>query len=85
MWGGEVRFPIAQALREIREAEGLSQGELAKRLGLAQAVISQRETYTRPVRTEHLDDYARAFETDVPGLLERLAKQIRTIDARQKE
>jgi transcriptional regulator with XRE-family HTH domain len=76
-----MRFPISTALRTMREQAGLTQGQLAEKLGLHQAVISQREHHTRAITAAQFEDYARAFGLALPVFLERMAKIIRAADA----
>lgn len=75
-----MRFPISTALRTMREQAGLTQGQLAEKLGLHQAVISQREHHTRAITAQQFEDYARAFGLDLPAFLERVAKEVRALE-----
>ncbi|MCK4485445.1 MAG: helix-turn-helix transcriptional regulator [Desulfobacterales bacterium] len=59
----KVSFQAAIAIREAREAAGVTQGELAKLVGSTQSVIS---------RLEDAD-----YEGDTLKILERIAKELK--------
>ena len=62
-------MPIALRVRELREARGWSQRELAARAGLRQATIANIELgHTRGVRFDALERLADALGVD-PALL----------------
>lgn len=75
-----MKFPISSVLRTMREEAGLTQAQLAAKLGLQQAVISQREHHTRAIDVAQFEDYARALGLDLPTFLERVAKKIRSAE-----
>lgn len=58
----EPEYAIRQALIELRHALGLTQGELAQRLGTQQSVISRLERGERMPNLETLLKYARAID-----------------------
>ena len=61
--------PIALRLKELREVNGWSQAELARRSGVNQSVISRLESGdTQSVSFENLERLARAVGCD-PGYL----------------
>ena len=61
--------PIALRLKELREVNGWSQAELARRSGVNQSVISRLESGdTRSVSFENLERLARSVGCD-PGYL----------------
>ena len=60
---------ISEKLKKLRIDHGLSQKELAAKLNIAQASISDYERGIRPVQTTTLAAYARAFQIDMDELL----------------
>jgi putative transcriptional regulator len=60
-------------IRKWRERRGLSQAELAKRVGVRQATISRLETEdSRRIELDVLDALARALRCEPADLLERV-------------
>lgn len=51
---------LVAALKEVRLANGLSQSEVARRMGTTQPVISDLERGGRDSTIKYLQDYARA-------------------------
>lgn len=60
---------ISEKLKNLRIDHGLSQKELAAKLNIAQASISDYERGIRPVQTTTLAAYARAFQINMDELL----------------
>lgn len=58
-----------QALRRIRSAAGLSQGELSRRSGIPQPHISEMERHKRPIGKQSARRLALALEIDYRILL----------------
>lgn len=56
-------------LRELREAKGLNQSQLAELAGLHAATISHLEQGVRDVRMSHAIKLARVFEISVDELI----------------
>ena len=54
------RFELISALIGARQRAGLGQGELAKRMGRSQAVVSRLESAEHSPRIETLIEYAEA-------------------------
>jgi transcriptional regulator with XRE-family HTH domain len=54
-------FPVTMTLADLRQAHRMSQGDIAKALGVDQAVISRRERAGAHVVVSTLQDYARAL------------------------
>lgn len=62
--------PITLRVRELREAKGWSQAELAERAGVRRATVSAIENgLTKGVDFETLEKLARALEVDAGYLL----------------
>jgi transcriptional regulator with XRE-family HTH domain len=59
---------IAARIREARVAAGLTQGQVAKLLGLHRPSVSEIEAGNRSVSAEELVRLAGLFEVDVPWL-----------------
>lgn len=60
---------IGQRLREVREAIGYTQSQVADRLGLHRPTISEIEAGRRAVTTEELYRFAECYATSVSALL----------------
>lgn len=60
---------VASRIKELREQEGLSQGELARIMGISRTAVSEIEAGTRKVSSEELVRIARAFSVTVDYLL----------------
>lgn len=63
------RDHIAAALRQAREAAGLSQGQAARRLGLHRPTVSEIEAGRRRVSAEELKAFADLYRVDVAWIL----------------
>ena len=62
--------PIRLALKEARDAAGLSQAELAARVGVRQATISDLETgKSQRIELGLLDRLGRALEVEAASLI----------------
>lgn len=68
MSNDEQRRAIAQRLRLARETAGLSQGQVAKRLGLQRPSISEMEAGRRRVSAEELATLATLYHVDTAWL-----------------
>lgn len=62
---------LADNIRNARQAENLSQGELAEMLGVHQTYISQVERGTSSLTIARLEQIADVLECSVDGLLGR--------------
>ena len=60
---------LADRLRLAREQAGLSQGQVAKIMGLHRPTISEMEAGRRRVQTEELSRLAKLYHVAVPWLL----------------
>jgi transcriptional regulator with XRE-family HTH domain len=60
---------VGRRIREIRHSQGMSQGELARRLGKAQTVISLYESGSREMGIEELPRIASALEVQMSFLI----------------
>lgn len=66
--------PIAFRIRELREAAGLSQAQLAERAGVRQATVSELETGKSRRLLDVIDKLARALRVEPGELLQRAPK-----------
>lgn len=64
----DARNQIAARLRMAREAAGLSQGQVAKKLGLHRPTISEIEAGRRRVSAEELSAFAESYGIEVGWL-----------------
>lgn len=64
----ERRAEIAVRLREARKAAGLSQGQVARLLGLHRPTVSTMEAGTRRVSAEELAQLAETYDVSVSWL-----------------
>jgi len=62
---GYSEFKIGVILRQAREASGLTQEEVAKRLNTKKSTISRIENHADDVRLSTLRRYAEALGTDL--------------------
>jgi len=60
---------IAERLREAREIAGLSQGQVAKRLGMHRPTISEIEAGRRKVAAEEIDLFASLYDVSVEWIV----------------
>lgn len=60
---------IAERLREAREIAGLSQGQVAKRLGMHRPTISEIEAGRRKVAAEEIDLFAGLYDVSVEWIV----------------
>jgi transcriptional regulator with XRE-family HTH domain len=60
-----LREAIAARLRAAREHAGLSQGQVAKRLGFQRPTISEIEAARRKVAVEELSRFAQIYDVSV--------------------
>ena len=67
---GSVRSAIATRLRAAREQAGLSQGQVAKLLGLQRPSISELEAGRRKVSAEEVTRFADIYNVSVSWLME---------------
>ena len=63
---------IGEKIKEIRREKGITQGELAARLGVSQAMITQYENGTRgPKKFDTVKKIARALDVSADDILGR--------------
>ena len=68
-------------LREVRAATGVTQVELAKRLGVTQGIISKCETGGRRLHVVELRRYLQAQEMDLIEFVKRLDERLAAYSA----
>jgi transcriptional regulator with XRE-family HTH domain len=76
------RTIIAIRLREARRLAGLSQGQVAKLMGVHRPTISEIEAGNRRVSAEELQRLAELYDVHVPWLLGEGAEKADAHDAR---
>jgi transcriptional regulator with XRE-family HTH domain len=76
------RSLIADRLREARKMSGLSQGQVAKLLGMHRPTISEIEASNRKVSTEELTKFSELYEVTTSWLLGDTPEQLETNDPR---
>jgi DNA-binding XRE family transcriptional regulator len=62
---GYTDFKIGVLLRQAREAAGMTQEQLARKLGTQQSSISRMENHAEDVRLSTLRAYAKAVGADL--------------------
>lgn len=72
----EYERVVRQTLREVREERGLTQVELAQRLGVHRQTISRTETGKRPLELGEFFDWADALEIDDKELFARISRNL---------
>lgn len=65
----EITTSVAERLREAREASGLSQGQVAKRLEMHRPTISEIEAGRRKVPAEELEKFASLYGVTVEWIV----------------
>lgn len=78
----EKRTLIGSRLREARNMAGLSQGQVAKIMGLHRPTISEIEAGNRRVAVEELTKFAEIYDVTVSWLLAETAEKLDTDDPR---
>ena len=76
------RAVIATRLREARKMAGISQGQVAKLLGMHRPTISEIEAGNRRVSAEELSKFAEMYDVTVSWLLAESADQLEVDDPR---
>lgn len=66
--GNTSRENIAERLRAAREQAGLTQGQVAKLLGINRPAISEIEAGRRKVSAEEVTEFARIYDVSVSWL-----------------
>jgi transcriptional regulator with XRE-family HTH domain len=72
----ELRKQIASRLRLAREAAGLSQGQVAKKMGLHRPTVTEIEAGRRRVSAEELAQFADLYGVDVRWLTEEQGNEL---------
>lgn len=63
---------VTLSIRYLRESAGLTQGELAQKLGVSRITILRWETGENEPRSRHIRDLARILDVPVPLILDAL-------------
>ena len=80
--GDPKRQVIASRIRDARRMAGLSQGQVAKMLGLQRPSVTEMEAGNRAVTAEEISKLAEIFEVSVVWLLGEGAVQLNAHDDR---
>lgn len=67
---------IGEEIRRIRKARGLTQEDLAKKLGSHREIVTRVESGKHCMTTENLIDYARALQVHPAYILQVLDYEI---------
>jgi transcriptional regulator with XRE-family HTH domain len=62
------KFDLAARLRQAREAAGLSQGQVAKLLGIHRPTLSEIEAGRRKVTAQELNEFANCYAVSLHWL-----------------
>lgn len=65
----EYSGTVAERLREAREASGLSQGQIAKKLGWHRPTVSEIEAGRRKVSSDELVEFSRLYGVTVEWIV----------------
>lgn len=65
----DLRRIIASRIRKAREMSGLSQGQVAKKLGLHRPSITEAEAGNRKVSAEEVTKFAALYKVSISWLL----------------
>ena len=76
----EPAVHIATRIREARKKKRLSQRELGKKIGIAQAHISKIERALVDLKTSTLIEIARALDLEIMLVSRELAPSVRALD-----
>lgn len=79
---GKRHAVIAARLREARKMAGLSQGQVAKLLGLHRPTVSEIEAGNRRVTAEELTQFAKAYDVSVSWLVGEVSDELEPDDPR---
>lgn len=68
----EFYVKLGSILRELREQKGLTQQEVADRIGVTRAAVANYENGLRAMYAKNLISYCRAVDASVDWVLSRL-------------
>ena len=71
---------FSEIIKELRQSKGLTQTQLAERLGVKKSIISAYETDSRPPSLDMLIKYAREFRVSTDYLLDMEAAKRINVD-----
>jgi transcriptional regulator with XRE-family HTH domain len=77
-----MRAIVAARLREARKMAGLSQGQVAKLLGMHRPTVSEIEAGNPRLTAEELAQFAKAYDVSVSWLVGQAAEQLEPDDPR---
>ena len=74
---------LAESLRHMRREAGVTQAEMAKRLGLSQSTIARAEKGNQNLTLKMIDELCAALGCDVTELLEPGRVKLRAVRRRE--
>ncbi|WP_262695980.1 helix-turn-helix domain-containing protein [Kordiimonas aquimaris] len=78
----DQKSDISARLKEARKLAGLSQGQVAKILGLHRPTVSEIESGRRRVSADEINSFAEAYEVSGAWLLGEINETLETNDPR---
>ncbi len=78
----DKRKLVADRVRQARKLAGLSQGQIAKLMGLHRPSISEIEAGNRRVSTDEISQFAEIYDVNISWLLAEADEQIASDDPR---
>lgn len=70
----ELERVVRHTIRRVRMEQGLTQAELAERLGTHRTTVSRVETGKRPLELGEFFDWAKALGVDYNTLFDEISK-----------
>ena len=71
---------FSEIIKELRQSKGLTQTQLAERIGVKKSIISAYETDSRPPSLDMLIKYAREFHVSTDYLLDMETRKRINVD-----
>lgn len=68
----EFYVKLGNILRELRESKGMTQQEVADKMGITRAAVANYENGIRAMYAKNLKSYCNAVDADVSYVLKRI-------------